>query len=68
MFPSLRGEMDWWKYRSRSSLTFPQRYARFMEGIERGTSFPRSTMMGGRVREREEKSSQPGFREEASLL
>ena len=25
MFPSLRGEMDWWKYRSRSPLTFPSK-------------------------------------------
>jgi hypothetical protein len=24
-FPSLRGEMDWWKCRSRSSLTFPSK-------------------------------------------
>jgi hypothetical protein len=25
MFPSLRGEMDWWKYRSRSPLSFPSK-------------------------------------------
>ena len=43
-FPSLRGEMDWWKCRSRSPLTFPQRYARIMGGIERGQAFLRSTM------------------------
>jgi hypothetical protein len=24
MFPSLRGDMDWWKYRSRSPLFFPK--------------------------------------------
>jgi hypothetical protein len=33
---------------------FPQRYARIMGGIERGASFPRSTMVG--EREREEKN------------
>ena len=38
-FPSLRGEMAWWKCRSRSPLTFPQRYARIMGGIERWASF-----------------------------
>ena len=27
---------------------FPQRYARIMRGIERGASFPRSTMVGER--------------------
>jgi hypothetical protein len=64
MFPSLRGEMDWWKYRSRSPLTFPQIYARIMGGIERGASFPRSKMVG----EREEKMSQPAFGEEGGLL
>ena len=25
MLPSLRGEIDWWKYRSRSPLSFPSR-------------------------------------------
>jgi hypothetical protein len=25
MFPSLRGKMDWWKYRSRSPLSFPSK-------------------------------------------
>jgi hypothetical protein len=30
---------------------FPQRYARIMRGIERGESFPRSTIVG-RGRER----------------
>jgi hypothetical protein len=30
---------------------FPQRYARIMEGIERGASFPRSTMVGEREKE-----------------
>jgi hypothetical protein len=34
MFPSLRGEMDWWKYRSRSPLSFPKKYARIMGGME----------------------------------
>jgi hypothetical protein len=29
---------------------FPQRYARIMGGIERGASFPRSTMVGERER------------------
>jgi hypothetical protein len=24
-FPSLRGETDWWKYRSRSPLSFPSK-------------------------------------------
>jgi hypothetical protein len=43
-FPSQRGESDWWKYRSRYPLSFPQRYARIMGGIERWASFPRSTM------------------------
>jgi hypothetical protein len=51
MFPSLREEIDWWKYRSRSPLTFPQRYARMMGGIEREASFPRSTMVGEREKE-----------------
>jgi hypothetical protein len=30
---------------------FPQRYARIMGGIERGASFPRSTMVGEREKE-----------------
>ena len=47
-FPSLRRDMDWWKCRSRSPLTFPQRYARIIGGIKRGASFPRSTMVGER--------------------
>jgi hypothetical protein len=37
---------------------FSQRYARIMRGIERRTSFPRSTMEG-RERERESKTSLP---------
>jgi hypothetical protein len=36
MFPSFRGEMDWWKYRSRSPLSFPQKYARIMGVTEEG--------------------------------
>jgi hypothetical protein len=35
MFPSLRGEMDWWKYRSRSPLSFLSKYARIMGGMEK---------------------------------
>ena len=31
---------------------FPQRYTRFMGGIGRGASFPRSTMVGERAREK----------------
>ena len=38
-FPLLRGGMDWWNCRSRSPLTFPQRYAGIMGGIERKASF-----------------------------
>jgi hypothetical protein len=36
MFPSLRGEMDWWKYRSDLLSLFPQKDARIMGGIEEG--------------------------------
>ena len=34
-FPSLRGEIDWWKGGSRSSLSFPKIGARIIGGIER---------------------------------
>jgi hypothetical protein len=44
MFPSLRGEMDWWKYRSRSALTFPsKRCKKYGRNGER-ESYSRSKM------------------------
>jgi hypothetical protein len=39
---------------------FPKRYARIMGGMERGASFPRSTMDG--EKEREEKWANQGIR------
>jgi hypothetical protein len=38
---------------------FPQRYARIVGGIERGASFPRSTMVGEREKERKNRASSP---------
>jgi len=45
MFPSLRGEMDWWKYRSRSPLSFPSKICK-NHGRNGGgrASFAKSTM------------------------
>jgi hypothetical protein len=34
MFPSLRGEMDWWNIDLHLLSLFPQKYARIMGGIE----------------------------------
>jgi hypothetical protein len=45
---------------------FPQRYARIMGGIERGASFPRSTMVGERERERGE-NELPALGEEGAF-
>jgi hypothetical protein len=45
IFPSLRGEMDWWKYRSRSPLSFPQKICKNHERNEGGrASYSKSTM------------------------
>jgi hypothetical protein len=45
MFPSLRGEMDWWKYRSRSPLSFPSKICK-NHGRNGGgrASYSKSTM------------------------
>jgi hypothetical protein len=48
MFPSLRGEKDWWNIDLDFRSLFPQRYARIMGEIEICASFPRSTMEGER--------------------
>ena len=51
-FPSLCGEIDWWKYGSRSPLTFPQRYARIMGGSERKADFSKVNNGGERGEKR----------------
>ena len=47
-FPSLRGEMDWWKCRSRSPLSNPSKICKNHGRNWEGASFPRSTMVGER--------------------
>jgi hypothetical protein len=67
MFPSHRGEMDWWKYRSRSPLSFPSKICKnYGRNLKRGKLSKVNN--GGREREREEKIGQPAFGEEGGLL
>jgi hypothetical protein len=46
---------------------FPQKDARIMGGMERGASFPRSTMVGEREREGGKQANQPKL-DEGGLL
>jgi hypothetical protein len=47
---------------------FPQRYVRIMGGIERGASFPRSTMVGERERERKKIGANQPLGKKGGLL
>ena len=57
MFPSLRGEIDWWKNRSRSPLLFPKKYARISGVLERKSKLSKVSNGG----ERREKTSSKGI-------
>ena len=61
-FPSLRGEIDWWKCRSRSPLSFPSKICKNHGRMEREGKLSRSTM------EEREGKNQPAHGEEGGLL
>jgi hypothetical protein len=43
-FPSLRGDIDWWKDRSKSSLFFPKKMQESRKEWRESVIFSRSTM------------------------
>ena len=51
-FPSLRGEMDWWKYRSRSPLSNPSKICKNHRRDWEGASFSKVSNGGERGKKR----------------